>query len=313
MIPLEQRGRALGAAASLLLHVSALLALEARSADPIVAGPAREVVLDVTWWTGDEGQGATQPVSGAPADASASSRVATSTDDPSPSDAPQVIVEASAAPPAKREAPKGDEPVTEDSPSSARVSERREAVPDRPEQAAERSLSVSTRRHAATGTVTAGSKPAVERRDAPAPRRKAERASTQASRDRRPSEPAPSVAAASLAERAASVRSAAGGRPGAPGPRGDAGSASELAAYLARVRARIASHQSAQGGEQGRVGVRFDVSADGSFTGLAAVSGNRGRLADAALRVVRRASPAPPIPTSLGQSRVSVHVTLVFE
>lgn len=106
---------------------------------------------------------------------------------------------------------------------------------------------------------------------------------------------------------------AEGGRPGAPGPRGEGGSASELAAYLARVRARIASRQPALGGEQGRVGLRFDVAGDGSFSGLAAVSGDRGPLADAALRIVRRASPAPPIPPALGRGPIAMTLTIVFD
>ncbi len=106
---------------------------------------------------------------------------------------------------------------------------------------------------------------------------------------------------------------AEGGRPGAPGPRGGGGSASDLAAYLASVRARIASRQPAVGGEQGRVGIRFDVSADGSFSGLSAVSGDRGPLADAALRIVRRASPAPPIPPTLGRGTLAMTLTIVFD
>ncbi|MDK9696238.1 MAG: energy transducer TonB [Siculibacillus sp.] len=99
----------------------------------------------------------------------------------------------------------------------------------------------------------------------------------------------------------------------AAGPRIVAGASSELAVYLSRVRTRIASRQSPLGGEQGRVGIRFDVVGDGSFTGLAAVSGDRGPLAEAALRVVRRASPAPPIPSSLARDRIPMSVTIVFE
>lgn len=107
--------------------------------------------------------------------------------------------------------------------------------------------------------------------------------------------------------------SAESGRPGAPGSPKGGGSASDLAAYLARVRARIASRQPAVGGEQGRVGIRFEVADDGSFSGLTAVSGDRGPLVDAALRIVRRASPAPPIPPALGRGTIAMTLTIVFD
>lgn len=102
------------------------------------------------------------------------------------------------------------------------------------------------------------------------------------------------------------------GRPGASAT-SPGGATSDLAAYLARVRARIAARQSPQGGEEGRVGIRFDVAGDGSFSGLAVVSGDHGPLADAALRIVRRASPAPPIPPTLGRGSIAMNVTIVFE
>lgn len=91
------------------------------------------------------------------------------------------------------------------------------------------------------------------------------------------------------------------------------GSASDLAAYLARVRARIASRQETYGGQRGRVSIRFDVVGDGDFVGLTVASGDRGPMAEAALRVVRRGAPAPPIPPSLGRDRIPVAVTIVFE
>lgn len=291
-----RRELALSVAVSLVLHAVAVLALGGRNTDPIAIGPPREAVLDVIWWTGVEGTTATRSTH----------------DGPDPSGSPRSFEDASPDPSAGRAAP-GDERVATASPNPAPVSERGETAAERPKQAPEPPPSVSQRRHRAVETGGVGSRRAPRRPGGSATRRETEGASAEAPRGHASSVPGKSREAATLAGRGPPAGFVAGGRPGVSGPRGDVGSPSELAAYLARVRARIASRQLPYGGEQGRVDVRFVVSMDGTFRGLVPVSGDRGALADAALRVVRRASPAPPIPSSLGRTDISVTVTIKFE
>jgi len=312
VIAWERRRRAVGVVASFFLHGLVLLAFEIRSSDPISDGPAREAVIEVTWWTGEEGQGATERTSALPVDTPTASPAAMETSDPDPVDTPRSATELPAAPSTRQVATLGDQPANAVPPSLAAISDGGN-VSDRSEPTVERAPSASIRRQQAKETGAPRSGYSVEQRDRHALQQKARRASADVSRNRKSTEHYRPAEGARIAERVSSAGSATGGRLGTPGPRGTTGSPSELAAYLARVRARITSHQSAYGGEQGKVGIRFLVSADGSFTGLAAVSGDRGPLDDAALRVVRRASPAPPIPASLGRPSISVVVTIIFE
>ena len=309
----EDRGRVLGATVSLLFHAMALLALEARTTNRPFADSTREVVLEVEWWTGDEGQGATQSNSGPPADVPSSSAAPRSTDASGESDVQRSLAEASSSALRGRVARANNEPATGEPPLSEPLDERSSDALDRPIQPTDGSLAVQTLRHEVVKIGAAGPNGAVPRHNGSMSRQKAARAATEVARDHGSSRSDRKAAATGVVVREPSGASSTGGRAGAPGPRGNAGSPSELAAYLARVRARIASHQSAYGGEQGRVGIRFDVSADGTFTGLAVVSGAHGPLADAALRVVRRASPASPIPSSLGRVNIPVVVTVSFE
>lgn len=297
MIAEEQRGRALGAAASLLLHALVLLALAGRSANLQLVAPAREVVLEVTWWAGDEGQGAAASLPVPLPGGAATATPALAAEVPPPDGVSQSASEPQASLPARQVTPPNDAPIPTELPPGS-IAELREVASDRTKPEAERALPTLTRRSAMAEMATPHPKRLAEWRDRPASRRPVDPKSSEAAR---------------IAEPASSESTASGGRPGAPGPRGNTGSSSELAAYLARVRARIASRQSALGSEQGRVGIRFDVAADGSLTDLVAISGDRGPLADEALRIVRRASPVPPIPPSLGRESIRVSVMIVFE
>lgn len=345
MIPVEFRGRALAITASLALHAAALLALEAREADPHFAAPAREVVVEVTMWSGDDGRTAPAPASNQPPDAPAASTTTASAEIPSVVEAPPAVSELDTPAEPNRTTVADEEPTA--APSAVALSvERTErqspaSAAERPEQPLERTVpapepsmpiasqpaSASEQAppalakappappHAPTPPVTAANRvdhPTAQQHR-PQPLRKPGQAQVDASKTRRAPKPDASATTGSVDDRGTAAKPLAGGRPGPPGPQGNAGSTSELAAYLARVRARIASHQAAYGGEQGRVGIRFDVAGDGNFTALAVVSGDRGPMADAALRVVRRASPAPPIPPALGRSTIPVSVTIAFE
>lgn len=275
MIGAERRRIALGVVASLALHALALAALAARSTDRLVVAAAEERVLEVTWWPGADGQAASV-----------------------------------ASPMLRTEEPTEAAPeATIASPSAAPIA----PVPDEEPPAATASAAKTPRPAVADAEKPRPARASEPRRDAPAARpRSTDRRLPPTPRTRDAERPDRRVAVTGTTPTPTSAM-AEGGRPGAPGPRGGGGSASDLAAYLASVRARIASRQPAGGGEQGRVGIRFDVSADGSFSGVTAVAGDRGPLADAALRIVRRASPAPPIPPTLGRGTLAMTLTIVFD
>lgn len=254
----ERRGRAVGVAASLLLHGAVVVAFAARPAERLVVTPAAERVVEVTVWAGDEGRAAGV----APAQAV----------DAPPAAAPPLSGETASSGP-DHEAVDAVEPPVVSTPSQTASLPAAATAEHRPPH---------QEREARRGRPT------------PQPR----------SSERK---------AAVVGETAPPHAASAAGRPGASATSPGGGATSDLAAYLARVRARIAARQSPQGGEEGRVGIRFDVADDGSFSGLAVVSGDHGPLADAALRIVRRASPAPPIPPTLGRGSIAMNVTIVFE
>lgn len=312
MIAAEHRGRALGVAMSVSLHVLALMALQVRSTDPPVSATASETVLEATLWPAEDGQSAAGSSSLAPDEAPPPDRAAASGAATDPSDLPRSPREPSFTPSSTEEAPSPGDPSVSDTlpsrspPDEAAVVSRSGTI----DRASPERLDGPEPAEIAKTAPEMHTGPPKERkvRQRPIARTPARTAGAQ-ERLRSPGRAEPDQAD----REGRGTTSASGGRLGRLTPHGSAGTTSDLAAYLVRVRARIASRQAASGGEQGHVGIRFDVAGDGSFTGLAAISGDRGQLADAALRIVRRASPAPPIPPSLGQSRISVIVMIVFE
>lgn len=311
----DRRRNFTAACLSLLLHGAVVVGLLRPPHPPVAADPGGEAVVEVTLVSGsdaEEGRGEASPsapsLEGAPADETVA---------PPPSS--DRAAEADTAP--KSDDPEGPEgafddvepgakqtPVATSAPEEGR-SPPETATPSRTESASPKSPEIEA----------PSAEPTVE----PPTRKSAEassrgRAGREAAKVRSPRRrPKPSPASASV-ERPVTARGAVAAaadrpRPGSVVGKQSGGSASDLAAYLARVRARIASRQGSYGGERGRVGIRFDVVGNGDLVGLTAAFGDRGPLADAALRVVRRGSPAPPIPPSLGRDRIPVTVTIVFE
>ncbi|MGV3650089.1 MAG: TonB family protein [Devosia sp.] len=108
-----------------------------------------------------------------------------------------------------------------------------------------------------------------------------------------------------------SVAAAAPSPPRASGT-GSGGSA-DVARYPSQVIGKLRNALRRAGGQSGEVMVRFTVAANGSLSGasIARSSGN-GALDQAALALVRRAAPFPPIPAGAGRSSWTFDVPLAF-
>jgi TonB family protein len=86
-----------------------------------------------------------------------------------------------------------------------------------------------------------------------------------------------------------------------------------LTSYLQSIRSRITSQRPrGLGDAHGRVEVRFEVVADGRLRGLSIERSPDEALDEEALRIVRRASPVAPIPSSFGQTVLSMTVIIEF-
>jgi protein TonB len=152
--------------------------------------------------------------------------------------------------------------------------------------------------------------PVVERRPPPKqatkPVREAARPTARRVEKPAKTETAQATDATTTASTGPSVGSA--GRPASGGTR------DSLATYIASVRSRItAQHPRGIGLERGRVEVLFTVTADGRLDGVRVGRSFEDTLADEALRIVRRASPVPPIPQTVGRTSVAMSVTIEFK
>lgn len=83
--------------------------------------------------------------------------------------------------------------------------------------------------------------------------------------------------------------------------------------YLARVMAQLHRAKPAGSGEQGRAVVRFAIQRSGAAGGvsLASSSGNSA-IDQAALAMVRRAAPFPPLPAEYGPATMALTVPIAF-
>jgi protein TonB len=83
--------------------------------------------------------------------------------------------------------------------------------------------------------------------------------------------------------------------------------------YLARVMAQLHRAKPAGSGQQGRAVVRFAIQRSGAAGGvsLAASSGNAA-IDQAALSMVRRAAPFPPLPAEYGPATMALTVPIAF-
>jgi len=83
--------------------------------------------------------------------------------------------------------------------------------------------------------------------------------------------------------------------------------------YLARVMAQLHRAKPAGSGEQGRAVVRFAIQRSGAAGGvsLASSSGNS-TIDQAALAMVRRAAPFPPLPAEYGPATMALTVPIAF-
>lgn len=86
-----------------------------------------------------------------------------------------------------------------------------------------------------------------------------------------------------------------------------------LAAYLARLRARILAQQPAKTGNSGRVTIEFEVAPTGKLTrSTVAVSSGDVRLDRAALNMVRRAAPFPSPEQPIAPERMHFEIEVRF-
>jgi TonB family protein len=86
-----------------------------------------------------------------------------------------------------------------------------------------------------------------------------------------------------------------------------------LASYMASIRAKIVGQQSSKPSEvRGQVKVRFNVAADGRLYDLKVEKSDDDSLEEEALRIIRRSSPAAPIPPSAGETSLTMSVVMEF-
>ncbi|WP_051631283.1 energy transducer TonB family protein [Afifella pfennigii] len=117
--------------------------------------------------------------------------------------------------------------------------------------------------------------------------------------------------AASQRRKAAS----AGAVAGREGPRDPGPNRRALSSYNSRVYAHLARHKRFPPGARrnGTATVRFTLSASGNAQGLRLVAGSGdAALDEAAVAMVRRASPFPPIPAEVGRSSMTFTVPINF-
>jgi protein TonB len=109
------------------------------------------------------------------------------------------------------------------------------------------------------------------------------------------------------------------GRAGAGGRRRDAGGNANASSYQAQVLAHLQRYKSypaaaKSAGIRGVATVRFALSASGSVSSASLVRGSGASVLDqAAVAMVRRASPFPPIPSGLGRSRMDFSAPIRFD
>jgi TonB family protein len=147
-------------------------------------------------------------------------------------------------------------------------------------------------------------------KESPKPREeKREQKKKESSRASRTAAANPSRAAASHSH----------GRAGAGGHRREAGGNASISSYQAQVVAHLQRYKSYPAaakseGTRGIATVRFSLSASGAvISSSLARSSGAGVLDQAALAMVRRASPFPPIPPALGRSRMDFAAPIRFD
>jgi protein TonB len=109
------------------------------------------------------------------------------------------------------------------------------------------------------------------------------------------------------------------GRAGAGGRRLDAGGNASVSSYQAQVLAHLQRYKSypaaaKSAGTRGIATVRFSLSASGAVISASLAHGSGAAVLDqAAVAMVRRASPFPPIPSGLGRSRMDFAAPIRFD
>jgi protein TonB len=130
------------------------------------------------------------------------------------------------------------------------------------------------------------------------------------------STPTPRTAAANPSQAAGAH---AQGRAGAGGRRHDAGGNANVSSYQAQVLAHLQRYKSypaaaKSAGVRGVATVRFALAANGSVISASLARGSGASVLDqAAVAMVRRASPFPPIPPGLGRSRMDFSAPIRFD
>jgi len=144
--------------------------------------------------------------------------------------------------------------------------------------------------------------------ETPKPEKKRERQKKKSSASHRTAAADPSQAAASASH----------GRAGAGG-RLQSGGSANVSSYQARVLAHLQRYKSypdaaRSGGIRGVATVRFSLSASGSVISASLAHGSGASVLDqAAVAMVRRASPFPPVPPELGSSRMDFVAPIRFD
>ena len=135
-------------------------------------------------------------------------------------------------------------------------------------------------------------------------------------KEKKHSAPAPRTTAASPSQAAGAH---AQGRAGAGGRRNDAGGTADTSSYQAQVLAHLQRYKSypaaaKSAGVRGIATVRFALSASGAVISASLARGSGASVLDqAAVAMVRRASPFPPIPSGLGRSRMDFSAPIRFD
>ncbi|HWK87289.1 MAG TPA: TonB family protein [Xanthobacteraceae bacterium] len=135
-------------------------------------------------------------------------------------------------------------------------------------------------------------------------------------KEKKRSTPAPRTAAANPSRAAGA---SAHGRAGAGGRRNDAGGTANTSSYQAQVLAHLQRYKSypaaaKNAGIRGVATVRFTLSASGAVTSASLARGSGASVLDqAAVDMVRRASPFPPIPPGLGRSQMAFSAPIRFD
>ncbi|HWK01798.1 MAG TPA: energy transducer TonB [Xanthobacteraceae bacterium] len=135
-------------------------------------------------------------------------------------------------------------------------------------------------------------------------------------KEKKHSAPTPRTAAANPSQAAGAH---AQGRAGAGGRRNDAGGNANTSSYQAQVLAHLQRYKSypaaaKSAGIRGVATVRFALSASGAVISASLARGSGASVLDqAAVAMVRRASPFPPIPSGLGRSQMAFSAPIRFD